>query len=163
MIEQVAHMATEAQGEQGRGLPTDVAPVDIEGIMHQIRRNVEEKRAANVYRDDLWQGQPSLARADDPDCSMDEHLASLRAAGRVQIEGEPITSHRPILGIFIIKYKKFWRYWTRKYTDTLFLRQSLYNSEVAATLTAMNREIRELREEVRSLRDGRPTQGKSES
>lgn len=130
--------------------------IDIEAIMAQVRLNVAEKRRAKVYVDEFL--PPPMGVARNENASLDEHLRVLRASCSLPIEGDPIHSHRPISGFFIKAFKKLTRFWTRKYTDALFLRQNYFNAELVATLEAMKDELeqlRALRGELEQLRQRR--------
>jgi hypothetical protein len=146
--------------------PSDIPPVpddflvqnsdaiDAKAIMEEIRRRVEDKKAAGLYR-----GVPRIALDTPPppgaDRRLEERLALLQTYARVSLEGEPISSHRPVLGKIIVGWKKFTRFWVRRYTDTIFLRQQAHNEEVAAVLDDMAGEIRELRERLKALEESK--------
>ena len=119
--------------------------VDVRDIMAQIRRRVEQQRRANAYPADTWALSTRPVRPNAGGGSVAEHLDAMRQAATADVEGEPIRSHRPLLGVFIKTFKKFARYWVRKYTDSLFLRQSYFNAETLAAMETMHREIEELR------------------
>jgi hypothetical protein len=69
----------------------------------------------------------------------------------IDLKGEPIRSHRPVLGIAIKSFKKFTRYWVRKYTDALFLRQNWFNQESVAATDLLIRHVEELEQKVDDL------------
>lgn len=127
----------------------EVEPVNVEELMARVRSAVEEKRRAGIYRDDDWPGGNQFYPGPT---SGDDHLALLRSAARVDLEGEPIQSHRPLAGLAVMALKRFSRYWVRKYTDSLFLRQSTFNAETVSALAALRREVDELRGEVARLK-----------
>ena len=60
-----------------------------------------------------------------------------------------------MLGKIIVGWKKFTRFWVRRYTDAIFLRQQAHNEEVAAVLADMAEEIRELRRRLKELEDSK--------
>lgn len=117
-------------------------PPDIEALMKEVRARVEEKRRLGVY--------PPFE---------DEEIASA-PAGRIQLlqaaavldpEGEPIRSHRPVLGWFIKSAKRLSRFWVRKYTDPIVLRQSMFNQQLLTYILEMRTEIEELRRHIDEL------------
>jgi hypothetical protein len=127
--------------------------INVEEIMAQVRRNVASKKKANIYKDEPWLPPGGQLHASDGAFGVDDHLVLLRSAGRLDLEGEAVKSHRPFAGMFIKAAKKFSRFWVRKYTDVLFLRQSYFNAEAIAVLTAMKKRIEELEAEVERLRE----------
>ena len=117
---------------------------DVRAIMMEIRGRVAEKRKAGIYPE--WPA--SLERLDLGLLSAadrEQKWALLDAAAAIDLQGEPIKSHRPISGFFIKALKRFTRFWIRKYTDPIFLRQSMFNAELL-------KEVRELRHELDDLR-----------
>ena len=126
--------------------------LDTEALMAEIRARVAEKRRANIYGDEAFEPWTAFVQPGDPGLAMEHRLAYLDACGRINLAGEPIKSHRPVLGRFLIATKKFTRYWVRKYTDALFMRQAHFNSEATGALKAMNEEVQFLRREVEELR-----------
>jgi hypothetical protein len=133
-------------------------PPDVAALMHEIRRRVAEKRRAGLYADDQL---PAGLTAATPGTtagsalSPERHISAMRGAAQVDLAGEPIRSHRPVTGAFIKTWKRFTRFWIRRYTDPLFLRQSYFNAEATAAAEALLREIRQLRHELEALRQER--------
>lgn len=126
--------------------------LDVEQIMAEIRQAVEEKRRAGIYDTEL----PQLAgflRPGSSELGLDDQINLLAACAQMDLEGEPISSHRPVTGAIIVGFKRFFRFWTRKYTDGLFLRQSHFNTEAVSTIRDLRREVENLRREVAELRD----------
>lgn len=121
--------------------------IDVQAIMAEIRQRIAEKQQAGLYR-----GLPRLALDTPPPPGavrrMEERLALLRAYARPSLEGEPIASHRPVVGRLVVAWKKFTRFWVRRYTDTVFLRQQMFNEEVASLLEEAMAELRSLREQI---------------
>ena len=70
----------------------------------------------------------------------------MEAAARVDLEGEPITSHRPVTGSIIKFVKRQTRFWIRKYTDPILLRQTMFNVELLKTVRELRTELDELRQ-----------------
>lgn len=81
-----------------------------------------------------------------------EQMDLLRAVARLDLQGEEYRSHRPWLGPFIVAWKKFVRFWVRKYTDGIFLRQSFFNTQVLSALDNIQQRLDSLEEEVERLR-----------
>lgn len=127
----------------------DQPAIDVAQLMERVRRNVEEKRKAGIYKDDGWAGS---LRYGSGIAAPGDQLALLRTSARVDLEGEAIQSHRPVAGALIVALKRFSRYWVRKYTDPLFLRQGTFNSEAVNAVTALQREVEELKSELDRLK-----------
>jgi hypothetical protein len=126
--------------------------IDVTALMQRIRKNMETKRAAGLLRDEPWLSQRlDMARMSDSAREHADQLALLRMTSRLELQGEPIRSHRPLLGPVINGLKRVTRFWVRKYTDPLFLRQSHYNAEVLALLEHVMRENESLRHQMEVL------------
>ena len=126
--------------------------IDIEQLMDEIRRNVAAKREAGVYVDDALPEWPGFLRPGDVPFSLDDHMTLLSATARPPLAGDPISSHRPWVGPWIVAAKKLVRMAVRKYTDGMFLRQAQFNDEAVATLKNLRCEVEMLRREVDELR-----------
>lgn len=120
--------------------------IDAKAIVETIRQRVAEKQRAGVYR-----GLPRLALETPPPQGVgrraEVRLALVQMYARQSLEGDPITSHRPVIGRLIVPWKRFTRFWIRRYTDALFLRQQMFNEEVASLMQDLTEEIRALRRE----------------
>ena len=141
--------------EREKGLRIVQAPegLDVDEIMQEVRELARSKGHV-VEREDVL-GGASEARSNfgaEWVTTVGEQLDLLRAAAQLELRGEPIRSHRPFLGRFIIAWKKFVRFWVRKYTDAIFLRQSFFNSQVVGALDQLRQRIDVLEEEVAALR-----------
>lgn len=135
--------------EEANDLELEAAQVNVKAVMEEIRRRVEEKQRQNAYPNILMNRPGTVPGRNAGD---GEGFAALRATAGLRIEGEPITSHRPLTGNIIKSFKKFMRFWVRRYTDALFLQQSYFNSEVVNSLEEMKQEVKELRAEVDRLK-----------
>lgn len=127
--------------------------LDVEQIMAEIRSLVQEKRASKMYVEP--EPESSVARSSfgaEWVIPVGEELDLLRAAARLDLEGEPIRSHRPHIGKLIVAWKKFVRFWVRKYTDAIFLRQSFFNTKLVGTIEKLEQRIDMLEGEVEALR-----------
>jgi hypothetical protein len=127
--------------------------INIEEIMSRIRHSIEEKKKSRVYRHDafLSQGIDFLQPGESGKNSAD-HLALLRWMARMDLEGEPIASHRPLAGFAIKWFKRVTRFWVRKYTDGILSRQNHFNAEMINILSEMNKRIEQLEAENDQLR-----------
>ncbi len=118
--------------------------INAEEIMATIRRRIAEKQQAGLYR-----GLPRLALDTPPPPGgvrrAEERLALLHMYARGNLDGDPIASHRPVIGRFIVAAKRAARFLVRRYTDALFLRQQMFNEEMVSLLDDLTREIKEQR------------------
>ena len=133
-------------------------PVDVVAVMEEVRRRVAEKRAAGIYPPEPAGAavrQPQAARdGEDALAKVAWSLGTMRLSSRISLEGEPVRSHRPMLGAALKAWKKFTRFWIRRYTDTLFLQQSCFNTETANAVTSLHEDVRRLRAELEELKNG---------
>jgi hypothetical protein len=139
--------------------------LDVSEIMREVRELARSRAAAggDDYHEPMAAGTPARSGfGAEWVTTVGEQLDLLRAAARLQLEGDPIRSHRPRLGRVIVAWKKFVRYWVRKYTDALFLRQSFFNSQVVGALEQLQQRVDALEDEVAALREALRRQGAGE-
>ena len=133
--------------------------INVDQIMNRISNSIEEKKKSQVYIEEPWMlqdiSQPHM-RLDMKRAS--DTLAMLKIAGRLDLEGEPISSHRMISGYFIKLLKKVTRFWTRKYTDAIFFKQNHFNMELVNIISQMNEQIHELKQEIVRLKKESPNE-----
>mgnify|MGYP000856281241 FL=1 len=129
--------------------------IDVAAVMNEVRRRVAQKRTEGIYPPEE-KSVPEVQLAVENSPAYEDvmwRIETMRSIARLNLDGEPILSHRPILGYFLIRWKKFMRFWTRRYTDSLFLQQSRYNTESSATIASLLEEINQLRAEVNALKN----------
>lgn len=124
--------------------------VDISALMDEVRQSVREKKAAGIYRDEDIALPPDFRIFLPPD--ENDRFALLRAIGHLDLEGDPITSHRPVVGTVVKGTKRTVRYWVRKYTDGVFLRQNQFNAGVVQEMEQLRRKVDDLTEELEKLK-----------
>ncbi|MCX7626235.1 MAG: hypothetical protein N2Z21_08505 [Candidatus Sumerlaeaceae bacterium] len=124
---------------------------DVERIMAEVRQLVAQRKQERIYEEPK-SAEARCAFGAEWVTSVGEQLDLLRAAARLELQGDPIRSHRPFSGRFIVAWKKFVRFWVRKYTDAIFLRQSFFNSQVVAAVEKLEQRIDALEDEVALLR-----------
>lgn len=133
-------------------LTIDSPDIDVQQVMRRIRESIESKRAAGILREEPWLSRRlDLANLPGSARRNADKLALLQLAGRIELEGEPIKSHRPIVGPLINFVKRVTRFWTRKYTDPIFIRQGHFNSEILEILNDLVRENQELERRLDAL------------
>ncbi len=126
--------------------------LDVHELMKEVRDLARRRGVPSDAGEISKPGQTRSHFGAEWVSTVGEDIDLLRAAATLDLQGDPIRSHRPFTGRFIIAWKKFVRFWVRKYTDSLFLRQSFFNSRVVGTLEQLRQRLETLEEEVESLR-----------
>lgn len=93
----------------------------------------------------------SMIRADKK--SIREIYEILYRQAELPLEGSSIHSHRKLWGWLIIATKKIFRFWTRKYTDTLFSQQTNFNYQIIDAIWRLLEEIEQLENRLKLLED----------
>jgi len=128
--------------------------INVDEIMARIRRSIQEKRKSRAFRQDALLAQSiDILQLSQGDRSIADHLALLKYAARIDLEGEQITSHRPLAGFFIKMVKRLTRTWVRKYTDSIFTKQNHFNAELITVLSDLHQQVQDLRTENERLRE----------
>ena len=127
--------------------------IDVDDLMARIRKSIAEKKKSRVYRQDALLSQGiDVLQLNQVNKGLADHLALLKYAARIDLEGEQISSHRPLMGIVIKWAKRLTRFWIRKYTDSIFTKQNHFNAEVISVLSELNHQLEELKAENERLR-----------
>lgn len=129
------------------------AAINVDDIMARIRRSIDEKKKSRVYRQDALLAQGiDVLQLSQSSKGLADHLALLKYAARIDLEGEQISSHRPFMGFAIKWAKRLTRFWIRKYTDSIFTKQNHFNAELISVLSELNHQVEELKSENERLR-----------
>ncbi len=131
----------------------DEKKVTSEELMKEVRQRVEQKIEDGTYSKRPPQFPETLpySMLRKQKTESDEAYNMLHTHAEIPLEGAPIHSHRKVAGWLIVGIKKFFRYWTRKYTDWLFARQINFNYQVADMLTGLKDRIARLEEKIDEL------------
>ncbi len=113
-------------------MATDSSISDPDSIGDELRAAI---RKAGVDRSRTSGAGPR------PEPGIEADLQVLRSTS--DVAGTPFTTHRPVLGPFIIRLKNF----TRDLLIQLLTRQSAYNSAAARVIADLNRRLNSLAEE----------------
>lgn len=127
--------------------------VDVEQLMAEVRRLVQRRQGCGVYAEPSLPGGLPSAFGMEWGTTLGDQLDLMRAAASLDVRGEEFRSHRRWLGPLIVAWKKFVRFWVRKYTDGLFLRQSFFNTQVVAAIDMLRQRVEVLEDEVAALRE----------
>jgi hypothetical protein len=128
------------------------AELDVEELMREVRHNVQLHQSKGLYEEKESKMAARSAFGAEWVTTAGEQMDLLRAVARLDLQGEEYRSHRPWLGPFIVAWKKVVRFWVRKYTDGIFLRQSFFNTQVLSALDNIQQRLDSLEEEVERLR-----------
>ena len=128
--------------------------INVDELMTRIRSSIEAKKKSQIYIEEPWMMQDVT----QPELRLNsmktaDALAMLKIAGRLDMEGEKITSHRRFGGSFIKFMKRTTRFWVRRYTDAIFFKQNHFNMEIVDVLSRMNNQMLELKNENESLKE----------
>jgi len=130
------------------------AAINVEEVMARIRQSIEEKKKSRIYHEDVLLAQGTdLFQPGESSRNMTDHLALLKYVARIDLEGEQITSHRAFVGLVIKLAKRFARFWIRKYTDGIFIKQDHFNAEVIAVLSELSQRLEKQEAENKQLRE----------
>lgn len=126
--------------------------IDVDSVIDRVRERVEEKRREGVYGDGPWlRPTPDFTERHADAGRLTDRLEMLKMGARIDLESEPITSHRRVTGLVIVWLKQWSRFLIRRYTDSILYRQNHLNAEVADLLTDLTREVEQLTLRVEAL------------
>lgn len=124
--------------------------INVEEIMEKIRENIRRRKEAGVYPPD-----PNPAPPQDPTGSNSEitrDLAYLSGNWNIQNNSYFISSHRPVVGKYLVKGRELVHGEVRRYVDPVIWKQAEFNRATGRVLEEVAREvsgIEPLREQIR--------------
>ncbi len=132
--------------------------VNVEEIMKEIQRRVLEKKQAGIYSDEEIQRITELKQDLSPKknerfSELNLHLRKLHHNWDVAASSAIITSHRKILGPFMVAIKKIGFRALLFFGSAFFTRQTEYNAAGVRFSSSVLEELTSLREEHRQLRE----------
>lgn len=132
--------------------------VNVEDIMKEIQRRVLEKKQAGIYNDEEIQRITELKQDLSPKknerfSELNLHLRKLHHNWDVAASSAIITSHRKILGPFMVAVKKIGFRALLFFGSAFFTRQTEYNAAGVRFSSSVLEELTSLREEHRQLRE----------
>jgi len=129
--------------------------IKTEQVMETIRRSIQEKIKRGEYSpqpprfSEILPYSMLLARK-----SRDKEVyETLMRLAELPLDGTAIHSHRKYIGWVIVAVKKFFRYWTRKYTDPLFARQTNFNYQLVDVLMSITERLGRLEQRLKSIEE----------
>ena len=130
--------------------------VNVEEIMKEIQRRVLEKKQAGIYSDEEIQRITELKQDLSPKknerySEMNLHLRKLHHNWDVAASAAIITSHRKILGPFMVALKKLGFRTLLFFGSAFFTRQTEYNAAGVRFSSVVLEELTRLQEENRQL------------
>jgi len=124
--------------------------INVEEIMEKIRENIRRRKEAGVYPPD-----PNPAPPQDPTGSNSEiarDLAYLSGNWNIQNNSYFISSHRPVVGKYLVKGRELVHGEVRRYVDPVIWKQAEFNRATGRVLEEVAREvsgIEPLRQQIR--------------
>lgn len=129
--------------------------ITTEELMETIRRNIQQKIKRGEYSPqpprfpEVLPYSMLLARKS----SNKETYETLMRLAELPLEGSAIHSHRKFIGWIIVMVKKFFRFWTRKYTDPLFAQQTNFNYQLVEVLLSLTQRLEQLEQKLKSIEE----------
>jgi 2-polyprenyl-3-methyl-5-hydroxy-6-metoxy-1,4-benzoquinol methylase len=134
---------------------------NVEEIMEKIRENIQKKKGAGNFLDkssDLYTGSSPKESSSENDIRRDFDYINSKLD--IQNNSYSISSHRPLVGKFLVKGRKLVHGEVRRYTDPVFQRQSELNynlvdllNEAKERVNSCSNEMEQLRNESEQLRN----------
>ena len=126
--------------------------VDVEKIMELIREQVEEKKKVGLFNDEKAHSifEMKSSSFHNHNQNVELYLSVLNQKWDSK-EEEPITSHRRILGPFIVLAKKILRKMLKPFSNTILLRQTEFNSQLVKLLNIVIPQLNNVTESSREL------------
>ena len=127
--------------------------IDVQNIIKEIKERIDKKKRAGLYLDgdDVAQLEEIESKLKETG-ELGQKLLRLNTFATIDLEGDPIVSHRKIAGPIIKFFKKISRIVIRKYTDSIFCKQSNFNSEIISYLTDISLKLNQIEKELNKLK-----------
>lgn len=109
--------------------------IDVENIMHQIRNNIKERKdgAHNAYVEDMANKSLQASNASTGQDDLKQNLDYINSNWDLHADYY-ISSHRPIIGRFLVLGRQFIHGEVKRYVDLLVRKQREFNMHVVGTL-----------------------------
>lgn len=125
--------------------------INVEEIMEKIRENIRRRKEAGVYPPDPDSlAAPQAPAGANPDIARD--LAYLSGNWNIQNNSYFISSHRPVVGKYLVKGRELVHGEVRRYVDPVIWKQAEFNRATGRVLEEVAREvsgIEPLRQQIR--------------
>lgn len=136
----------------------DEQEINVEEIMRKIRENIRERKGPGVFSDNLGGAQQGfLTEASLNGSSIQRDLEYLNSNWDVQNNSYFISSHRPVVGKFLIMGRDLVHGEVRRYMDPVVWKQTEFNgsttrllNDAAGKFTYFNSKIEQLQSEIDS-------------
>jgi len=124
------------------------------GLEDEIKRRVSEKLEKGIYSSEEINNVSKRKLDVLLDLEIEDSFRRFHYLyGNWDITKEfQITSHRPLIGPFIVLAKKFVRFLVRLYTRSIFKKQAGFNRDLILLNKEILKELRELRRDVEALK-----------
>ncbi len=127
--------------------------IDVKNIMTEIKSRIAAKQKNGTYLkgDDVVQLEEIENKLKDVG-DLSKKLIRLHSLSSLDLEGDPIVSHRKVWGPVIKFFKKTTRFWTRKYTDPIFFKQNNLNVNIVDCLMDLSIRLNQIEKEINILK-----------
>ncbi|MDI6720558.1 MAG: class I SAM-dependent methyltransferase [Methanomicrobiales archaeon] len=125
--------------------------INVEEIMEKIRENIRRRKEAGVYPPDPDSlAAPQAPAGSSTDIARD--LAYLSGNWNIQNNSYFISSHRPVVGKYLVKGRELVHGEVRRYVDPVIWKQAEFNHATGRVLEEVARQVsgvESLREQIR--------------
>jgi len=124
--------------------------INVEEIMEKIRENIRRRKEAGVYPPDQDSAAPQTPAGSSTEIARD--LAYLSGNWNIQNNSYFISSHRPVVGKYLVKGRELVHGEVRRYVDPVIWKQAEFNRATGRVLGEMTRQfsgIEPLRQQIR--------------
>jgi 2-polyprenyl-3-methyl-5-hydroxy-6-metoxy-1,4-benzoquinol methylase len=127
--------------------------INVEEIMEKIRGNIRKRKESGVYKNENSEeieqiySEISCSREKTPQGS-----GTINSNYDIRNNSYSISSHRPIMGKFLVKSRKLVHGEVRRYVDPVFQKQSELNSNLAGILTDAKEKVNFCSNEMEQLK-----------
>ena len=116
--------------------------IDVEEIMRKIQENVKKRKIANIEQLDINK------IPETPGYNIKQDLESIKANLDIENRAYNISSHRKVLGPFLVGGRKLVHGEIKRYVDLTILRQKEFNESVTRVLNYLSKEVPEIKEQI---------------
>jgi 2-polyprenyl-3-methyl-5-hydroxy-6-metoxy-1,4-benzoquinol methylase len=116
--------------------------IDVEEIMRKIQDNVKKRKIADIEHLDINK------IPETPVYNIKQDLESVKANLDIENRAYNISSHRKVLGPFLVGGRKLVHGEIKRYVDLTILRQKEFNESAARVLDYLSREVPEIKEQL---------------
>jgi 2-polyprenyl-3-methyl-5-hydroxy-6-metoxy-1,4-benzoquinol methylase/predicted O-methyltransferase YrrM len=127
--------------------------INVEEIMEKIRENIKKRKESGVYDNRITEEIEQVFS--DVSCSKEiksQEVGITDSNFDIRNSNYSISSHRPMLGKFLVKGRNLVHGEVRRYVDPVFQRQSELNYNLAGLLSDSKKEVNSFSNEMKQLK-----------